>query len=59
MEEHESPTLSCAREINEETGLSITDLVIKQELGRVELKHQTTHHGLYEKSIIYFLVEYI
>lgn len=59
MQDNESPELSCAREVSEETWLAIANLRIKQKLWVVELKHQSAHHWLFEKSITYYLVEHV
>lgn len=60
MEGNEKPEFTCVREISEETGMDINSLVIKTKLSWwVELKNMNFGRWATDKTISYFLVEYV
>lgn len=60
IEANEKPELTCVREISEETWMNINDLKIKVKLRAwIELKNMNFGSWTIDKSISYFLVEYV
>lgn len=60
MEVNEKPEFTCVREISEETGMDINLLTIKTRLRwEIELKNMNFGKWSTDKSISYFLVEYM
>lgn len=60
IESNEKPEYTCVREISEETGMNINELRIVTKLhGAVELKNMNFGKGTTDKSISYYLVEYL
>ena len=60
IEYNEKPEFTCVREISEETKMDINLLHIKTKLdGEVELKSMNFGKGTIDKTINYYLVEYI
>lgn len=60
VQTNENPELTCVRESSEETWMDINQLIIKTKLsGGVELKNMNFGKGTTDKSISYYLVNYI
>lgn len=49
---------TALREVSEETGIPINQMVIKQHLGMTQLRNTENQKGQMDKDVTYFLIQY-